>query len=329
MKKTTQHRVWPAGCAIIIALTTGHVCSQDAASYPSKPVRVILGLAPGGSTDILARQFSQKLTESLHQPFIVENRPSAGSTIALGMVAKAAPDGYTLHAADPTLTVAPSFFRNMPADALTDLAPVSLMIRAPYMMVVHPSVPAKSVTELVALAKSRPGKLNFSGAPNGTIIQLASLWFFSLARINVAYVPYKGTGPSLIALVGGETDASVGNVLSMLPYVQSGRLRAVGITSTQRSTAFPNMPTVAEQGVPGYELITFHGWLAPAGTPAATVNKLSTEIARIVTAPEIAGKLKSEGAEAVGSTPEQFRQLITAQLQRWSKVAQDKGIKPE
>jgi tripartite-type tricarboxylate transporter receptor subunit TctC len=185
------------------------------------------------------------------------------------------------------------------------------------------------VRELIALAKSRPGKLNFGGSPNGSIIQLATLWFFSLAGVNAAYVPYNGTGPSLVALSGGEVDAALGSVISIGPHVKSGKLRAVGVTYAQRSRMWPDLPAMAEQGVPGYEYVAFHGWVAPAGTPAGVLNKLSAEIAKVAKLPEIADKLKGDGAEPVGGTPEQFRQLIAAEVPRWRKIVQDAGIKSE
>ena len=300
--------------------------AQDAASFPSKPVRVLLGIAPGGATDIQARLFSQKLAENLRQQFIVENRPSADGAVAMGMVAKAAPDGYNLLAVTATLTIPHSASMNLP-DPIKDFAPVSHVSRAPLLLVVHPSVPAKSVRELILLAKSRPGKMNFGGSPTGSIIQLATLWFFSLAGVNATYVPYSGTGPSSTALSGGHVDAAMGSVISIGHHVKSGRLRALGVTYAQRSRMWPDLPAIAEQGVPGFEYIAFHGWVAPAGTPAAIVNKLSAEIARVAKLPELADKLKDDGAEPVGSTPEQFRQLIAAEVPRWKKVVQDAGIK--
>ena len=321
-----RYRYSAAAPLMLATLLVAPAHAQDAASFPSKPVRVLLGIAPGGATDIQARLFSQKLAENLRQQFIVENRPSADGAVAMGMVAKAAPDGYNLLAVTATLTIPHSASMNLP-DPIKDFAPVSHVSRAPLLLVVHPSVPAKSVRELILLAKSRPGKMNFGGSPTGSIIQLATLWFFSLAGVNATYVPYSGTGPSSTALSGGHVDAAMGSVISIGHHVKSGRLRALGVTYAQRSRMWPDLPAIAEQGVPGFEYIAFHGWVAPAGTPAAIVNKLSAEIARVAKLPELADKLKDDGAEPVGSTPEQFRQLIAAEVPRWKKVVQDAGIK--
>ena len=321
-----RYRYSAAAPLMLATLLAAPAHAQDAASFPSKPVRVLLGIAPGGATDIQARLFSQKLAENLRQQFIVENRPSADGAVAMGMVAKAAPDGYNLLAVTATLTIPHTASMNLP-DPIKDFAPVSHVSRAPLLLVVHPSVPAKSVRELILLAKSRPGKMNFGGSPTGSIIQLATLWFFSLAGVNATYVPYSGTGPSSTALSGGHVDAAMGSVISIGHHVKSGRLRALGVTYAQRSRMWPDLPAIAEQGVPGFEYIAFHGWVAPAGTPAAIVNKLSAEIARVAKLPELADKLKDDGAEPVGSTPEQFRQLIAAEVPRWKKVVQDAGIK--
>jgi tripartite-type tricarboxylate transporter receptor subunit TctC len=321
-----RYRYSAAALLMLATLLAAPAHAQDAASFPSKPVRVLLGFAPGGATDIQARLFSQKLAENLRQQFIVENRPSADGAVAMGMVAKAAPDGYNLLAVTATLTIPHSASMNLP-DPIKDFAPVSHVSRAPLLLVVHPSVPAKSVRELILLAKSRPGKMNFGGSPTGSIIQLATLWFFSLAGVNATYVPYSGTGPSSTALSGGHVDAAMGSVISIGHHVKSGRLRALGVTYAQRSRMWPDLPAIAEQGVPGFEYIAFHGWVAPAGTPAAIVNKLSAEIARVAKLPEVADKLKDDGAEPVGSTPEQFRQLIAAEVPRWKKVVQDAGIR--
>ena len=318
--------------SILMAVSTAFAAcahAQDAGSYPAKPVRVVLGFAPGGATDVQARLFSQKLGEVLRQQFVVENRPSAGGAEALGMVAKSAPDGYTLLAASATFTVAPAFSSKLPADPVKDFAPVTMMTRAPYLLVVHPAVPSRSARELIALARAKPGQLNFGGSPVGTANHLAPLWLFSLTKINAVYVPYNGTGPATPALLGGHIDAAMGNTVSLAPHVKAGRLRALGVTSAQRSPAMPDLPTIAENGVPGYDYIVFFGWVAAANTPPAVINKLSTEFAKVVKLPEVADKIRAEGAEPVGSTPEEFRQLIAADVPRWRKIVQDAGIKVE
>lgn len=314
----------------VSALWTGSAPAQDAAAtYPSKPVRVIVGVAPGGSVDGQARMFSQKLSELLHQPFIVENRPSGGGTAAMTAVAKAPSDGYMLLAVSPSFTVAPSMTKDLTTDPIRDFAPVSLMTKSPYLLVVHPSVPAKSVKDFIALAKARPGKLNLGGTPTGNIVQLAALWFFSVAKINVTYIPYKGTGPSIVALISGETDATMGNIISVGPHVKAGKVRALGVTSAQRYKLMPELPTFQEQGVPGYDMATFHGWIAPAGTAPAIMSKLSAELAKVVNMPDIANRLKDDGGEPVGSTPEQFRLFIAEEIPRWRKIVQDNNIKAD
>ena len=323
-----QYRFATALCLAATTCLAGTAHAQDAASYPSKPVRVMVALAPGGAVDIQARLFSQKLTESLRQPFVVENRPSAGGADAFGLVAKAAPDGHTLLAVNPSFTLPQDFSKNLP-DPVKDFAPISLLTRAPLLLVVHPSVPVKSARDWLALARARPGQLNFGGSPNGSQLHLGALWFFSLAKIKVAYIPYKGTGPAMIALLGGETDVSIVSIVSVGAHVKSGRLRALGVTSMQRSQTMPNLPSIAEQGVPGFDYISFFGFVAPAGTPAAIVNKLSSELARTIHNRELADKLKDDGAEPVGGTPDEFRQFIAAEVPRWRKIVQDNGIKSE
>lgn len=317
-------------CQIALTLFTTlwstYVNAQE--SYPLRAVRVMVHVAPGGGVDIQARLFSQKLSEQFGRAFLVENRPSAGGADAFGHVAKAAPDGYLLLAVNPSFTVPHAFAKNLP-DPVKDFAPISLLSRAPFLLVVHPSIPVKTVKEFISLAKSKPGKLNFAGAPSGTATHLAAAWFFSAAKIDVSYVPYKGTGPAQIALVGGETDATMASVVSVRQHINTGRLRAVGVTSAERSKVLPNLPTLAEQGAPGYEYITFFGFVAPASTPAAVLNKLNTELAKIVVLPEIESKFLEEGAVTNRGTPLQFGQFIAAEVGRWNKVVKITGIKAE
>ena len=310
-------------------LAGGSACAQDAANYPTKPVRVVLGFAPGGATDFQARLFSQKVGELLRQQFVVENRPSAAGAEAMGFVAKSPPDGYTLLAASSSFTVSSAFSGNLPADPVKDFAPVSIMTIGPYLLAVHPSVPVKSVRDLIAVARARPGELNFGGSSIGTSNHLAPLWLFSLTKIKATYVPYGSTGQAVTAVLGGHIDATMGSAVGIGPHVKARRLRALGVTSAQRSSMMPDLPTIAEQGVPGYDYIVFFGWVMAAGTPAAIVNKLSGEFAKVAKSPDVVERIKSEGAEAVGSTPEQFRQLIVSEVPRWRKVVQDAGIKVE
>lgn len=294
--------------------------------YPSKPVRVIVAVAPGGGVDIQARLFSQKLSEQFGRSFVVENRPSAGGADAFGLVARGAPDGHLLLAVNSSFTVPRAFARNLP-DPIRDFTPVALLSRAPFLLVVHPSVPARSVRDFIALARAQPGKLNFAGPPSGTSSHLGAIWFFSLARIQVSYVPYKGTGPAQIALIGGETEATMASIVSVGSHLKAGRLRALGVTTTQRFRMMPELPTVAEQGAPGYEYITFFGLVAPPATPAGIVSRLGGELSRIVAMPDVENKFREEGAETLRATPEQFAQFIASEVQRWNKVVQTTGIK--
>ena len=319
--------------ALVIAATTALPCAvlaQSAAGFPSKPVRVVIAQPPGGAIDIQARLFTAKMSENLGQQFIVDNRGgSAGvaGITAFKTVINAVPDGYTLLAVNPDFTFAPALYKNYPIDPIKDFAPVSLATRAPYLLVVNASTPTKSVKELIALAHAQPGKLNFGAGNIGAGTHLSTMWFISAAKINATYVPYKGTGPALLDLMGGRIDASLTNVLSSGPHVKSGKLRALGISTAQRSKVLPDLPTIAEQGVPGYNAYTFHGYLAPARTPAVIIHKLSTEFAKVVKTPEMADRLSGDGGEPVGSTSEQFAQAITAEVVRWRKLVKDLDIK--
>jgi tripartite-type tricarboxylate transporter receptor subunit TctC len=304
------------------------VHAQDASTYPTKPVRVIVAVAAGGGVDIQARLFSQKLGEALKRSFVVENRPSAGGADAFGLVATASPDGYTLLAVNPSFTLPVSFAKNLP-DPVRDYTPVSLLTRAPFMMVVHPSIPVKSPKEFIALARSQPGKLTLCGAPTGSATHLAAAWFFKLANIDITYVPYRGTGPAQSALIGGETAATMASVVSVGTHISSGRLRALGVTTSQRSKLYPNLPTVAEHGAPGFDYATFFGFVSAANTPAPIIAKLNGELLKILAMPDIQERFREDGAEAIGSTPEQFRQFIGGEAARWRKVVQETGIRPE
>ena len=308
------------------AVTPCFVFAQDGAEYPAKTVRVIVAQETGGGTDIQARLFSAKLSENLRRQFVVENRTGAGNTIGFGFVAKAAPDGYTLLAVTPSFTFSPALYKNLPYDPVKDFAPISIVTRAPYVLLAHPSLPARSVRELIALAKARPGQLNAGVGGNGSFTHLAMVWFADLAKAKVTYIPYKGTGPVLIDLMAGNVDIAFGNVLSTLAFIRAGKMRALATSMSTRSAVLPELPTVAEAGVPGYDLNTWHGWAAPAGTPPSVINKMHEELARVVKSPQVAGQLAADGGEPVGSTPEQFRQLILSEVARWRKVVADSSI---
>jgi len=304
------------------------VLAQGAAeSYPTRPVRIVVGLAPGGGTDIQARLFAQKLTENIGRSFVVENRTGAGGTIAYGQVSKSPPDGYTLLAVASGFSITPAIYTKLPYDAQKDLAPISLVVQAPLLLLSHPSLPVKSVKELLAMAKARPGVLDFGSAGHGTSTGMALEMFRTMANIKVTHVPYKGTGQALIETISGQVHAIFGNPLSSYQHVKSRRLRALGVTTAQRSKVFPDLPTVVESGVPGYETATWFGMLAPAGTPAAIINKVNAELLKTLKSRDVLDRLAPDGAEPVGSTPEQFRDHLAREIARWRKVVKDAGIK--
>jgi tripartite-type tricarboxylate transporter receptor subunit TctC len=296
-------------------------------AYPSKPVRVIVGLAPGGGTDYQARLFSQKLAESLRQQFIVDNRLGAGSMIAYQIAAAAAPDGYTLLAATPVYAIVPAFNDKSPHHPLSDFTPVSLLTKAPYLLVVHPAFAGKSFGELVAFAKNN--QLNFGVSGIGTTIHLGALWIAQATRTNIVMVPYKGTGPALNDLLGAQIHTTFANILNVSPHIKSARLRALAVSGLERSRVMPDLPTIAESGVPGFDVTTWHGWLAPAGTPAAIGARLQGELGKFIRTPATAEKLAADGGEAVGNTPEQFRRFLAADIERWRALAKTTRLKFE
>ncbi len=309
------------------ALVPAAALAQDA--YPAKPVRVVVGLAPGGGTDIQARLFAQKLSESFNRSFVVENRPGAGGTIAYTQVAKAPPDGYTVMGITSGFTITPAVYSKLTYDPLKDFAPISLVAQAPFLLVVHPALPVKSVKDLLALARTKPGALDSGSAGVGTSTHMAFELFRTLAGVKITHIPYKGTGPALIDAMAGQVHMLFGNVLSTLTYVKSGRLRALAVTTAARSVVLPELPTVSESGLPGYENSTWHGWIAPAGTPPAILNRLNAELVKAAKAPDLVEKLATDGGEGVGSTPEQFGRLLATEIVRWAKVVKEAGVKLE
>ena len=304
-----------------------HVPAQ--ADYPAKPVRVIVGLAPGGGTDIQARLFSQKLTENLGRVFVVDNRTGAGGTVAYSLVAKAPPDGYTLLAVASGFSITPAVYSKLPYDPIKDFAPISLAVEAPMLLLSHPSLPAKNMKELLTLMRAKPGTLDFGSAGYGSSTHMALELFTYLGKLKVTHVPYKGTGQALTDGVAGQVHGLFANILSGLPYVKAGRLRAQGVSGAKRSIVLPDLPTIAESGVQGYVTTTWHGWLAPAGTPAPIVNKLYTELTRAARAPDVAERLATDGGEAVGGSPERFAQHLASEIARWRKVVLAANIKVE
>jgi tripartite-type tricarboxylate transporter receptor subunit TctC len=298
------------------------------AQYPAKPVRVIVPFAPGGGTDFIARFIAQRLSGSLGQQFVVENRPGAGGSVGAEQGIRAAPDGYTLIVISNSYTVNPSLYK-MRFDPLGDIAAVIQISQGPYMVVVHPSVPAQTLGELVALAKAKPDALNFASSGMGSINHLATELFALMAGFKLNHVPYKGTGPALADTIGGQTNATLGSTASTLPHVRAGRLRALAVTTSQRLPAEPALPTVSEAGVPGYETVLWHGIVAPKGIPAAVVERLNGEVNKILQLKETADSLQSDGVAPAGGSPEKFLEAIRKEIGQWRKVVADAGVKTE
>ena len=315
--------------AVVFASLLAAPVTAAAQTYPSKPIRLVSPYAPGGGTDILARLIGQKLSENLGQSVIVDNRPGGGGVIGTELVAKSPPDGYTIMLASPSpIVVAPHLHRKLAYKPLQDLAPITLISVVPALLIAHPSLPAKSVKELVALARSRPGQLTFSSSGNGGTGHLAGEMLKMMTGVDMIHVPYRGTGPATIAVLSGEVSLSFGNIIATLPYVKGGRLRALAVTTPERSPVLPDVPAVAET-LPGYSAGPWYGVLAPAGTPPEIVARLNQEIVKILRSPEVKQNLSSEGADPVGSTPAEFAALLRAETERWGKVVKAAGVKAQ
>jgi tripartite-type tricarboxylate transporter receptor subunit TctC len=294
-----------------------------------KPVRVIVPFAPGGSTDVVFRILAPRLTESLGQSLLVDNRPGGGATIGMDLVAKSAPDGYTLGVANISFGANPSLLAKLPYDATRDFAPVTLVSIVTMVLAVHPSVPARSVKQFLALAKAKPDGMNYASAGNASATHLAFERFKHASGAKVLHVPYKGGGPAVVSIVSGETMTLFATIPSAIQHFQSGRLVPLGVSSAKRSPALPNLPTVAESGVPGYEAIEWQGVVVPAGTPGPVVGRLHQAFARAVTLPEMKERLAAIGADAAGSTPDELAAFIRSELAGWAKVIKESGIRIE
>lgn len=300
----------------------GIAFAQD---YPVKPIRFIVGPGP----DVLARLVGQKLTNAWGQQVLVEQRPGAGGIIAADSVAKAPADGYTLLLSTGTYTTIPSLYAKVPYDFVKDLAPVTLLASLPFLLVVHPSVPAKSVQELVQLARARPGQLNYASSGNGTTAHLAGEMLKNMAGINVVHVPYKGTGPGVIDLIGGQVHMMFAIIQSSLPHVKTGKLRALAVSGAKRSPSAPELPTISESGVPGYEFISWNGVHVPAATSKAVTGKLHAELLRTLAQPDVKERMFALGMDIAGGTPEEFAALVNSDIAKWAKVIKDAGVKVE
>lgn len=313
----------------IVAAGIGHGATSMAAdAYPAKPVRIVVPFAAGGSTDILARNIAQRLNEALRSPVIVENRPGAGALIGAEYVAKAAPDGYTLlMGTNTTHAVAPHLYGKMPYHALNDFVPVAEVAYNPQFLDAHPSIPVRSVTELIALGHRRPGQLTFGSAGQGSASHMAMELFKSMAKVNLTHVPYKGSGPALIDVLGGHLSMMFDVVLTTLPHMKSGKLRVLGVSSLTRVDVAPGVPTIAESGLPGFEALVWFGLFAPAGTPGEIVNRLSGEVGKIVHQPALKETFTVQGLTPVGSSSSQFGAKVSKDHATWGKVIREAGIK--
>ena len=299
----------------------------QAAEYPNKPIRILVPFVPGGATDILARLVGQNLTQAWDQQVVIDNRPGANGILAADLTAKATPDGHTLlfvaigHAINPLLQ------KNLPYDTQKDFTPVSLAAVLPLIVCVHPSVPATSVKELIALAKMK--KLNYASGGVGSSQHLATALFASMAKIDLVHIPYKGGNQGLLDTVGGQVNMMISTILSLTPHVKSGRLRGLAITTAKRNAAWPDMPTVTEAALPGYQSIAWYGMVAPRGLPAAVLKKLSEEVTRIIKSKAVQENLIAQGADPVGSTPAEFGAFIKAETRRYESVVRDAGVTTE
>lgn len=315
----------------LAALFSVSVLVHDALaqSYPSRAIRVIVPFAAGGTTDVVARAIAPKLTELMGQQIVVDNRPGGGTIIGTDALAKSVPDGHSIMLATPDFTTNPSLMSKLPYDAQKDFAPVTLIATYPLVLVAHPALPVRSIKELIALAKAKPGQINYASGGNGSTPHLSGELFRSLAGVNMIHVPYKGNGPAIIDLMAGQVQLLFTGMPPVDTFVKSGRLRALAVTGKKRLPSAPEIPTINESGVPGFEVITWFGFLAPAGTPKEIVKRLNGEIGRAIQAPEVRERLASLGAELGTSTPEEYEALLRAEISKWGKVIKDAGIKLE
>jgi len=297
-----------------------------AQSYPTRTIRIIVPYAPGGSTDVVFRLLAPRLSEDFGQSVVVENRPGGSSTIGLDLAAKSLPDGHTWGTPNITFGANPSLMKKMPFDSEKDLVPVSQVTVVTMVLSLHPSVPARSVKQLIVLAKARPGELNFGSAGNASANHLATAKFMYMSGTNLTHVPYQGGGPAVISLLSGETSILFATIPSSIQHIQSGRLRGLAVSRAQRNPALPDVPTVAEAGVPGYEAIEWNGVMVPAGTPPAVVRRIHQALSKVLTAPAMKERIVGVGAEVVGSSPEEFTAFIKSEFSAWAKVIKETGI---
>jgi len=315
---------------VLMALAAAAAGSAFAqAGYPSKPVRLVVPSSAGGGTDIVARIIAPDLSKRLGQQVVIDNRPGAGTMIGIEVAAKSPPDGYTLLMGLSTLAINSALYKKVPYDPQRDFAPITQAISSASIIVVHPSVPVKTLKELIAFARARPGQINYASAGTGTYPHMTMELFLSMAKLKMVHIPYKGTAPAMIDMVAGQVATMAATILTGMPQIRAGRLRPLGITSAARSPIVPDIPTVAEAGLPGYESVQWYGMLAPARTPRDIITRLHGEATRVLQQPEIKARFAGDGADPVGSSPEEFTRYIQSELTKWAKVARDAGIQQE
>lgn len=319
-----MHRILPF--ALLASFASG-AAAQPA--YPAKSIRLIVPLAAGGPSDIMARTVAQKLGENIRQTVVVDNRPGASAIVGTELTARAAPDGYTVALVSNTVSINPALFDKLPYDTLRDLAPVSLLVATPYILGVHPALPVRSVSELIALARARPGELNHASGGAGTGPHLAMEAFRLRAGIRIVQVTYKGGGPAMNDFLAGQTQVYLANMIQALPQVRVGRMRGLAVSTAQRSEAAPELPTIAESGMAGFNEGGQHGIVAPGGTPRDILVRLRDELARAVHAPEVKSRVQAEGGHIVASTPDEYRTLIQNEIRKWTEIIKTTGIRPE
>ena len=321
-------RQWFRALAVIVAIAAAPPLLAQPAGYPSKPIRFLVGFTPGGTNDIVARALAIKLTESMGQTVVVENRPGANTAIATELCARAAPDGHTIlinsqgHATNPALT-------KLNFDPVGDFAFISLLAEAQQLVVVHPSFPPKTVRELIEFSKQRPGQINYASSGTGTTIHLSAELFQYMTGIKWVHIPYKGGAPAVVDMLAGQTSLMFGSMPTVIQFARNGKLRAIAVTGAKRAPATPDIPTVAESGVPGYEVTAWYGVSAPAKTPPAIIERLNSEMLRALKLPDVREQLKSQGADPVGSTPAQYSAFMQNEISKWAKVIAAAGIKGE
>lgn len=317
--------------AVAAALSLAPLAAQaQAQQWPSKPIKYIVPFAVAGTTDVLARLIQPELSKSLGQPIVIDNRPGAGGNVGSDVLAKSPPDGYTIGGGTVSShAINASLYQKMPYDNIKDFEAVALLVKVPNVLVVNPSVPAKNVQELVAYGKANPGKLTCASAGNGTSQHMSCELFKTMTGLDITHVPYKGSGPGMTAVLAGEVSMMFDNATIAVPQIKGGRVRALGVTTTTRSPAIPDVPTIAEQGLAGYEVSSWQGVFAPAGTPKEIVNRLNAEIRRILAMPETRQKLLDTGSEPADATPAEFAAFVKADTEKWAQVVKASGVKVE